>query len=355
MNTRRQTLTVASKQCGALNGAPLHLITLNNGTVTAHITNLGCAVMSVYTPDRHGVVKNIVAGFEQPAAYEHNPWYFGCVVGRYANRITAGRFTLDGRPVQLSVNNDNNHLHGGFEGFHKKVWALSSLIREEGYTGVEFAYTSNDGEEGYPGNLQVKVRYLLNQYNQLVMECTAVSDKRTPVSFTNHSYFNLSGFEQAVITEHLLQVNALHYTEKNDRNTPTGRILPVAGTAADLSAPGRVGERFSHFPEDQGFDLNYVLTRHQHGAIVLAATLEESSTGRVLRVLTDQHGLQVYTANYWDGNITGQQGKPYVQHGAIALETQAFPDSPNHPHFPNTILEPGEDYSTVTIYEFGVK
>ena len=355
MNTQQQTLTVASKQCGFLHGAPLHLVTLRNGTVTVHITNLGCTVMSVYTPDRHGVVKNIAAGFEQPAAYEHNPWYFGCVVGRYANRIAAGRFTLDGRPVQLSVNNDSNHLHGGFEGFHKKVWELSSLIREDIHTGVVFEYTSKDGEEGYPGNLQVKVKYLLNQDNQLVMECTAVSDKRTPVSFTNHSYFNLTGFEQALISDHLLQVHALHYTEKNDRNTPTGRILALAGTAADFSTPDRIGDRFVHFPKDKGFDHNYVLTRQQPGAIVPAASLEERQTGRTLRVFTDQHGLQVYTANFWDGSITGQQGKPYVQHGAIALETQAFPDSPNHPNFPNTILEPGEVYRTVTIYEFGVK
>ncbi|HEY1164308.1 MAG TPA: galactose mutarotase, partial [Chitinophaga sp.] len=192
MNTQRQALTVASKQCGHLQGTPVHLVTLKNGTVTVHITNLGCTVMSVYTPDRHGVVKNIAAGFEEPAAYEHNPWYFGCVVGRYANRIAAGRFTLDGRPVQLSVNNDGNHLHGGFEGFHKKVWELSALIREDIHTGVEFEYTSKAGEEGYPGNLRVRVKYLLNQDNQLIMECSAVSDKRTPVSFTNHSYFNLS-------------------------------------------------------------------------------------------------------------------------------------------------------------------
>lgn len=355
MNTHQQTLTVADKPYGSLQGVPLNLITLNNGTVTLRITNLGCTVMSIYTPDRDGIVKNIAAGFEHPADYEHNPWYFGCVVGRYANRIAGGQFVLDGQTVQLSVNNNSNHLHGGFEGFHRKVWEISALIREDSYAGVEFEYTSKDGEEGYPGNLRVKVKYLLNRYNQLVMECRAISDRRTPVSFTNHSYFNLTGFEQPLITDHLLQVNALYYTEKNGRNTPTGRILPLSGTAADLSRFARIGDRFVHFPEDNGFDLNYVLNRQQAEGIIPAATLEEAQTGRVLRIFTDQHGLQVYTANFWDGSITGQQGVPYVQHGAVALETQAFPDSPNHEHFPNTILEPGEEYRTVTVYEFGVK
>jgi Galactose mutarotase and related enzymes len=355
LNTQQAILSVTSKECGILRGVPLHLVTLENGTVTVHITNLGCTVMSIYTPDKHGITRNIAAGFDQPAAYEHNPWYFGCVVGRYANRIAKGRFSLDGYPVQLTVNNDNNHLHGGFEGFHKKVWHLSSLIREDSQTGVVFEYVSKDGEEGYPGNLRVKVKYLLTQDNQLIMECAAVSDKKTPVSFTNHSYFNLTGFEQALISDHILQVHAQHYTEKNESNTPTGRILPLAGTAADFSSPGSIGERLTHFREDRGFDLNYVLTRQQPGDIIPAASLEEKRTGRTLHIFTDQHGLQVYTANFWDGSITGQQGKPYVQHGAIALETQAFPDSPNHPNFPNTILEPGEEYKTITIYEFGVK
>jgi aldose 1-epimerase len=311
--------------------------------------------MSVYAPDRNGVVQNIVAGFEEPAAYASNPWYFGCIVGRYANRIATGRFTLDGSPVQLSVNNDGNHLHGGFEGFDKKVWNLVSIIREDDYVGAEFEHHSKDGEEGYPGNLTVKVRYLLNQDNQLSMECIAIADKRTPVSFTNHSYFNLTGFEQPSIGDHLLYVNALQYTEKNGRNTPTGMILPLAGTALDFSAPGKIGERLAHFPKDMGLDHNYVISRDQHGAIVAAATLEDRATGRVLRIYTDQPGLQVYTANYWDGSITGQQGKPYLKHGAVALETQAFPDSPNHSNFPDTIMSPGEEYRTVTIYEFGVQ
>ncbi|GAA0546249.1 aldose epimerase family protein [Chitinophaga japonensis] len=353
MNTR-QALSVASRPCGHLHGAPLHLVTLQNETISVHITNLGCAVMAIYTPDRHGRVKNIVAGLARPLDYAHNPWYLGSVVGRYANRIAAGRFMLDGQAVQLTVNNDHNHLHGGFAGFHTKVWTLVSLVREEAHTGVEFTCFSEDGEEGYPGNLEVKVRYLLNHRHQLVMEYRAVTDKRTPVSITNHSYFNLSGFEQAVVQDHLLHINAQHYTEKNERNLPTGRILPLKGTPADFTVPARLGDRLHLFPQDCGLDHNYVLRRHQPGAMVPAATLTDMDTGRRLRVFTDQHGMQVYTANFWDGSITGQQGRPYVQHGAIALETQAFPDSPNHAHFPGAILEPGEEYRTITVYEFGL-
>ncbi len=311
--------------------------------------------MSVYAPDKNGTRKNVAAAYEQPADYAHNPWYLGCIVGRYANRIAHGRFTLDGQLYQLPVNNDGNHLHGGFEGFQKKVWAVSAIIKEEDHVGVAFTYTSRDGEEAYPGNLTVNVRYLLDHQDRLLIEYAAVTDKRTPLSFTNHSYFNLSGFEQPLITDHLLQVNALHYTEKNDRNTPTGRILPVAGTALDFTTPGRIGERLGHFPKDMGLDHNFVLDRPQPGATVHAATLEETTSGRYLKVFTDRPGIQVYTANYWDGSITGQQKKPYVKHGAVALETQAFPDSPNHPQFPDTILSPGEDYKTVTMYEFGVK
>ncbi len=352
LNTRQSTtVALTSKQCGTLHGAPLYLITLQHENITVHITNLGCTLMSIYTPDRNGVLKNIVAGFEQPADYANNPWYFGCVVGRFANRIAGGRFMLDGQPIQLTVNNDNNHLHGGFNGFHTKVWALDSLIREGEQAGVVLEYTSKDGEEGYPGNLQAKVQYVLNQQNQLVITYTAVTDKRTPVNFTNHSYFNLSGFEQPLITDHVLQVNAAHYTEKNAHNVPTGRILPLAGTGADFSVPTRIGKRINDFLQDKGFDHNYVLSQGP-GPV---AILEDPHTGRYLKVFTDQPGMQVYTANYWDGSIVGQQGKVYVQHGAVALETQAFPDSPNHAEFPDTVLEPGEVYEAVTVYEFGVK
>ncbi len=353
MNTQQQTLSLTARPHGALHGAPLYLVTLKNDTVTVHITNLGCAVMAVHTPDRHGNIKNIAAGFEQPLDYANNPWYFGCVVGRYANRIAAGRFELDGQIRQLSVNNGENHLHGGWVGFNRKVWALKEQIREEEHTGVIFEYMSKNGEEGYPGNLTATVKYLLNQHNQLIMEYTAVTDQRTPVNFTNHSYFNLTGFEAPVINDHLLQVNAGSYTEKNGMNVPTGRIVPVQGSGADFMEPDRIGDRLQTFPSDMGFDLNYVLnggTQDQP-----AAMLEDPGTGRWLKVFTDQPGIQVYTANFWDGSITGQQGKPYVQHGAIALETQAFPDSPNHRDFPNTILNPGEVYQTTTVYEFGVR
>jgi aldose 1-epimerase len=354
LTTRQSTtaLQLNSKQVGTLHGGPLHLITLQNNHITIHITNLGCAIMAIYTPDRNGAMKNIVAGFSHPQDYANNPCYFGCVVGRYANRIAGGRFMLDGRPVQLSVNNNNNHLHGGFEGFHTRVWTLEALQSEDDHVGVVLAYASRDGEEGYPGNLKAQVKYMLNQQNQLAVSYTAVTDKRTPVNFTNHSYFNLGGFEQ-LITDHILQVNADYYTEKNEHNAPTGRILPLAGTCADFTVATRIGDNINQFPRDKGFDHNYVL--QQNGSSAPAATLEDPLTGRYLQVFTDRPGMQVYTANYWDGSITGQQGRAYVQHGAVALETQAFPDSPNHAAFPNTILEPGAVYESTTVYAFGVR
>ncbi|MFY0256010.1 aldose epimerase family protein [Chitinophaga sp. 30R24] len=345
--------TVSYKQCGVIKGEPLYLITLKNQAITVNITNLGGTVMSVFAPDRNGIVKNITAGYKDADAYANNPWYFGCVAGRYANRIAGGKFLLNGQIMQLSVNNSGNHLHGGFEGLHKKVWTVTSLDKEDTENSVELEYLSEDGEEGYSGNLRVKVKYMLNQSNQLVIRYTAVTDKSTPVNLTNHSYFNLTGFGHATVADHFLYVNAGFYTEKNENNIPTGRILPVAGTPLDFSVPVKVGAHFDQFPLDMGFDHNYVLSHVVHGEMLLAAELEDKDSGRRLRVYTDQPGIQVYTANYWDGSITGQQGMPYVKHGAIALETQAFPDSPNHPGFPNTILEPGQHYHSSTVYEFG--
>jgi aldose 1-epimerase len=312
----------------------LYMVTLKNDQIIVNITNLGCTVTAIHTPDRSGVMKNIVAGFNDLSSYEQNDAYFGCVVGRYANRIAGGKFILGGQPVQLSVNDGINHLHGGFEGFHKKRWSVVAVIEETELVGVIMEYLSRDGEEGYPGNLLVQVRY------------TRYTDQATPVNLTNHSYFNLSGFEQALITGHLLQINALYYTGKNDYNVPDGSIIKVQGTALDFLQPKRIGDDIDQFPDDKGFDHNYVL--NSAGEITEAAVLYEPVTGRELRVFTDQPGIQLYTANWWYGSL-------YPKHGAVALETQAFPDSPNHPSFPCTILHPGEVYERHTIYAFGVR
>ena len=338
-----------------LRGKDIYWITLRNGNTVIRITNLGCIITAIHTPDRQGVRKNIVAGFEEPGDYERNPYYFGCVVGRTINRIGGGKFPLNGDSIQLSQNNGDNHLHGGFEGFDKKVWDITGVIQTKGEVGVIFSYTSRDGEEGYPGNLEVQVKYVLTPENRLQMEYKAVTDKRTPVNLSNHSYFNLTGFDNPLITDHLLKVHAKRYTEKNEFNLPTGRILPLDGTPLDFSTPRRIGQHIDRFPLDKGFDHNYVLDRALPAGLSPAAELYDPSSGRQLRIMTDRPGIQVYTANWWDGSLHTPDGRHYVQHGAVALETQAFPDSPNHADFPDIILEPGDTYRATTVFEFAIK
>jgi aldose 1-epimerase len=354
LKTTRTALSVSRTRYGAVQGKDIYTLQLENGSVSITVTNLGCAIVAVYAPDRLGNRKNIVAGLDDITQYQHNDYYLGCVIGRYANRIANGRFLLEEKEVLLSVNNAPNHLHGGVAGFNKKVWELVSLIEEESKVGVVFECLSPDGEEGYPGNLRVQVKYTLDQHNRLGIYYSAVTDQCTPVNLTNHSYFNLAGFETPVILDHHLQVNAGCYTEKNERNIPTGTILPVAGTPLDFSTPKKIGKDISLLLSDQGYDHNFVINRIQEGELVPAALLSEPQSGRLLRVFTDQPAIQVYTANFWDGSLLGQQQQPYVKHGAIALETQAFPDSPNHPGFPNTILHPGDTYRSATVYQFEV-
>jgi aldose 1-epimerase len=339
------------KECvDKFDGKEIFWITLKNGTTTVRITNIGCAITSIHTPDRNGVQENIVAGFDTPMEYIRNPWYFGCIVGRVVNRIGGALFYLDGKAVRLSMNNGSNHLHGGFKGFHRKIWDVKEVIHHAAEAGVVFECISPDGEEGYPGRLHVQVKYTLSVENKLSLNYTATTDKRTPVNLANHSYFNLSGFSDRKIMDHVLTVHAKDYTEKYAQNLPTGRILSVTGTALDLSSPVRMGDRIPQLLDDKGFDHNYVLNGKTP-----AAELYDPASGRVLRVSTDQPGIQVYTANWWDGTLKGAHDQPYLQHGALALETQAFPDSPNHPEFPDTILSPGEIYRANTVFEFAIQ
>jgi aldose 1-epimerase len=339
-----------AENVGKLDGKDIWWFTLKNGATTVRITNIGCVVTSIHMVDREGMEANIVAGFDNPMEYTCNPWYFGCIVGRVVNRIGGGLFYLDGQAVHLPMNNGDNHLHGGFEGFHKKIWKVRDTIDHATEAGVIFECISPDGDEGYPGCLHVQVKYTLSVDNKLTLSYTATTDKRTPVNLANHSYFNLSGFSNRKIMDHELMVNAKGYTEKDGQNLPTGRILSVAGTPLDLSTSVRIGDRIPQLPADQGFDHNYVLDRHAP-----AAVLYDPASGRILRVSTDQPGIQVYTANWWDGTLQGAHDEPYLQHGALALETQAFPDSPNHPEFPDTILSPGEIYRANTVFEFDIQ
>lgn len=331
---------------GIMKEHEVSLYHLSNGHVDVEISNYGCTIVSINVPDRFGKKKNIVAGFNQLYQYTQDHPYLGCTIGRYANRIANGKFKIDGKEYLLPVNDGPNHLHGGDSGFHKRVWKTEG---EKG--GITFSYLSKDGEEGYPGNLRVLVNFSLTGTNRLVISFTAVTDKKTIVSLTNHSYFNLTGFKNPSIHDHLLTVYADNYTLKNDNNIPTGEIKPVVNTAFDFLRQKSIGKDIKLLIEDMGYDVNYVLN-NRTSQTALAAELYEPESGRLLKVFTDRPGLQVYTANWWDGSLIGSQGKTYEKHGAVALETQSFPDSPNHTNFPNTILKPGEVYRAETIYQF---
>ena len=323
----------------------IYSITLKNRDISVSITNLGCIITAISTPCRNGDQHNIVAGYSDIKDYRENEHYFGCLLGRYANRIANARFKFDGHTYYLSQNDGVDHLHGGFNGFNKKIFNVVTLIQEDDKVGVEFEYLSKDGEEGYPGNLTVKVQYVLNDANQLVMSYEAETDQPTPVNLANHSYFNLTGFETDDILAHQLQINAGSCTETRG-DIPTGNIIGVTGTQDDFTIPREIGY-------GNGYNQNYVLENYEAGKVVFAAKLSDNQSGRSVSVYTNQPGLQLYTANTWDGSILGAQGKYYKRCGAVALEAQNFPDSPNHPDFPNSILHPGDTYRATTIYEFG--
>jgi aldose 1-epimerase len=328
----------------------IYLVTLKNNDISVSVTNYGCIITAIATPSRDGTIKNIVAGYPSLNGYRHNNHYFGCLLGRYANRIAGAKFKLGNEVHQLSPNDGNNHLHGGFSGFNKKIFGLAGLIQEEEEAGVIFEYLSADREEGYPGNLNVRVKYSLNENNKLAISCEAITDRPTPVNLANHSYFNLSGFETPDILSHLLQINAQRYTE-TERDIPTGKSLALAGTHFDFSVAREIGD--TEAGAVQGYNQNFIINGYIPGKVTKAARLWDKESGRYVSVYTDQPGLQVYTGNIWDGTILGSQGKYYLQYGAVALETQNFPDAPNHPGFPNAILYPGDTYRATTIYEFG--
>jgi len=320
---------------------------IRKGRLHVRLTNYGATIMAIYAPDRSGRLASVVAGFSEPKEYLSDHPYFGCVVGRFTNRISNGRVVIDEKTVQLTCNEGNKQLHGGFEGFNRKMWTVA----DSGIDFMSFTYRSADGEEGYPGNLDVTVRYSLLNDQQLRIDFSAVTDQATVVGLTNHTYFNLSGFDSPTIYDHELAINAESYTVKNKENTASGEIRSVRGGALDFSLAKKIGRDISQLKDDLGYDHNYVLK--ENGG--LAATLYDPLSGRLLNVYTDQPGLQVYSANWFDGSLSGVQHKPYVQHGAVALETQALPDSPNHPSFPSVVLRPGEIYKRFTIFEFRTK
>ena len=338
-----------------INGKKVSLYSLmNKNGVEAYFTNYGARVVSLYVPDKEGNFDDIVLGFDNIDTYLKEPMYLGCIVGRFANRINDAVFTLEGTEYHVSKNDGFNCLHGGEKGFDKRVWN----VEQEGNK-IIFSYLSTDGEQGFPGNLKVKKTYTLTDDNELKIEYEAETDQTTVINLSHHGYFNLKGEGDSTILDHYLMLNADHFTPVDNTLIPTGEIREVKGTPFDFTKNKMIGKDINSDDEQmkfgQGFDHNWVLNQKKEKEVVLAARLWEKKTGRVMEVYTDEPGIQFYSGNFMDGTFTGKSGKKYVYRAALALETQHFPDSPNHPEFPSTVLKPGEKYSQLCIYKFGIK
>jgi aldose 1-epimerase len=320
----------------------------NKSGITLKITNYGGTVISLAVPDKTGALADVVLGLPSWEKWIENPAYFNCIVGRTCNRIGGAKFKLDGIEYQLSANAEKFQLHGGFHGFHHKLWEATTFKRKN-EIGIELEYLSVDGEEGFPGNLRAKAVYTLSNTNEISIELSAFTDKATPVNLTNHAYFNLSGEGSGDIYSHELMICSDKITVTNSDSLPTGAFAAVAGTPFDFTEPHRIGERIDQLYK--GYDNNFVL-RNQSGELALAAKVHDPESGRVLEVFTTEPGVQLYTANWFDGSLMGRCGKPHLSHTAFCLETQHYPDSMNQPEFPNVILRPGEQYFTKTIWKF---
>lgn len=333
----------------------MYTLTNANG-MEVDAMNYGGIIVSIRVPDRKGQFADVVLGHENLEGYVPNPPYLGAIVGRYANRIANGTFTLDGKTYTLPKNDGPNTLHGGTEKtFNKVVWDAEPL---KGKAGVTFTYLSKDGDDGWPGNLKVRVTYTLTNDNSIVIDYEATTDKATPINLSQHSYFNLAGEGTGDILNHELTLNADRFTPVDKALIPTGELRPVKGTPMDFMASTKVGARIDDDYEQlvlgHGYDHNWVINRNGAG-LVLAARMYEPTSGRVLEVSTTQPGVQFYTGNFLDGSVTGKQGHVYKRRYGFCLETQHFPDSPNHPDFPNTILRPGKAFRETTVFKFSTK
>ena len=341
-------ITIKKDNFGHIDGKEIYLYTLSSTNITVKVTNFGGIVTSIQVPGKNGIIGDVVLGFDSLSSYVGIHPYFGCLVGRYANRIAGGEFHLDGNTFQLAKNNGDNHLHGGIRGFDKKVWEPRE-IREGNEAGIELSCVSPDGEEGYPGELKVKVIYMVTPESELKIRYFAVTDKATPVNLTFHGYFNLKGAGTGDILDHELMIDAARYTVVDEQLIPTGELREVAGTPMDFRQPKLIGKDLGQV--NSGYDHNFVL--NNKNGLAMVAVLSEPVSGRWMQIFTDQPGIQFYSGNFLDGTLTGKNGKIYEKHFGLCLETQHFPDSPNRAAFPNTILLPGETFKSETIYKFG--
>ena len=336
-------------------GEEVELYTLTNSSgMKAKIITYGAILTELDVPDRAGKLGDVVLGYDDLKDYLGGHPFFGATVGRVANRIAKGEFTLGGKKYKVAVNNGPNALHGGLKGFDKVVWKAESETHPDGVA-VKFTYVSKDGEEGYPGTLTATVVYTLTNDNALRLDYTAKTDKPTPVNLTNHSYFNLAGTKSGSILDHEIMINADRYTPTDETLIPTGEIKPVKDTPLDFTKSHKIGERIEQIKSDPvGYDHNFVLN-HEGKELALAARVYEPKTGRVMEMLTTEPGVQFYTGNFLDGKQKGKGGVKYDQYTGFCLEAQHYPDSVNKPNFPSTILQPGKTYTQTTVYKFSTK
>jgi aldose 1-epimerase len=350
---QREKLKIDKKQFGTTDDTRVYLYTLTNRQgMEVTITNFGGAITAIKVPDRKGDLGDVVLGYNTLAEYVKNPRYFGAIVGRHANRIALGKFSLNGRTYQLARNNGPNHLHGGIKGFDKVVWNA----QEETHPAealLRLNYESEDGEESYPGNLSAGVTFTLFSNNELGIDYRATTDQDTIVNLTNHSYFNLAGSD--TILSHELMINADRFTPVAEDLIPTGEIRRVRDSPMDftgsISIGARINEQYDQLTFTGGYDHNFVLIKSDE-SLRLAARAYESTSGRMLEVLTTQPGIQFYSGNFLDGSVVGKGGSAYKKYAGFCLEPQHFPDAPNHPAFPTTVLKPGEEYRQTTVFRF---
>jgi aldose 1-epimerase len=340
-------------------GTPIQLYVLTNRNgVQAAITNFGARLVSMKVPDKNGKLADVILGYSSVEGYEKDTAYFGAIAGRFANRIAKGRFTLNGVTYKLPINNGVNSLHGGTKGFDKLVWQAREMAKSAN-PAIELTPTSPDGDQGYPGTLHVRVVYKLTDQNALRIQYWATTDKPTVINLTNHAYFNLDGQGNGNILDTVLMINADEYTPTDKTQIPTGQIVSVKGTPFDFLKPTPIGARIDeNNPQLKmagGYDHNWVLDRDHKTGLVLAARAYSPKSGRVLTVDTTEPGIQFYSGNFLDGTLVGKGGKAYKYRYGFTVETQHYPDSPNHPNFPSTALKPGQEYRQTTVFRFSTR
>jgi aldose 1-epimerase len=356
-NSKEKFVLKATDFQKTIDGKVTDLYLLKNDKIKVYITNYGGRIVSLLTPDRYGQVGDLVLGFKSIDDYLNaNGPYHGALIGRVGNRIAKGKFELGSETYSLPINNNKNHLHGGPDGFNNQVWEVKAADESS----ITMNYFSRDGEMGYPGNLDVEVMYSLNDENELLIAYKAITDKSTPVNLTNHAFFNLAGEANGTINDHLLKLNADHFTPVDKTLIPLGENRSVEGTPFDFRTPKTIGRDLNQQKTDLqmdyggGYDHNFILNKENHGEMSLAGYVIDPKSGRRMDIFTEEPGIQFYGGNFMDGSDIGKYGKKFLYRESFALETQHFPDSPNQPSFPNIILNPGEVYQSKSVYKFSV-